>query len=82
MKKFIKQNCFISLLICILYACSPTDELINIVENENTSIIPVRHLSGNTGISNAFSFDSIAEADAMLEAMQSVEDAESFYKQF
>ena len=82
MKKFIKQNCFISLLICILYACSPTDELINIVENENTSIIPVRHLSGNTGISNAFSFDSIAEADAMLEAMQSVEDAESFYNTY
>lgn len=69
-------------MICILYACSPTDELINIVENENTSIIPVRHLSGNTGISNAFSFDSIAEADAMLEAMQSVEDAESFYNTY
>lgn len=83
MKKFIKQYCFISLLACIFFACSPTEELINNVDSGTTSVMPqMRRLAGNAGISNAFSFDSIAEADAMLEAMQSVEDAESFYNTY
>ena len=83
MKKVIKQNCLISLLACILFACSPTEELINNVDSGTTSVMPpMRRLAGNAGILNAFSFDSIAEADAMLEAMQSVEDAESFYNTY
>ena len=83
MKKFIKQNYSILLLACILFACSPTEELINNVDTGTTSVMPpMRRLAGNAGISNAFSFDSIAEADAMLEAMQSVEDAETFYNTY
>lgn len=83
MKKVIKQNCLILLLACILFACSPTEELINNVDTGTTSVMPqMRRLAGNAGISNAFSFDSIADADAMLDAMQSVEDAESFYNTY
>lgn len=80
MKKLIKQNCFISLLVCILYACNPTNGLINNVDSELTSVMPsMRSSPGNMGIANAYSFNSIEEVDAMLDTMQSIDNANVFY---
>lgn len=80
--KTLTKQIFASLIVaCGLLACSPTDELINESVIEPTNVKPMRRSAGNS-VLNALTFDSIAQADAMLEAMQSIDNANVFYNTY
>lgn len=80
--KILTKQIFASLIMaCGLLACSPTDELINESVIEPTNVKPMRRSAGNS-VLNALTFDSIAQADAMLEAMQSIDNANVFYNTY
>ena len=79
MKSLLKLLCAYLILACSLLACNPADELINDVEIEPTNVKPMRRAAGNSNVLNALTFDSIAQADAMLNEMQSIDNAIVFY---
>lgn len=81
MKTLTKQIFASLIMACGLLACSPTDELINESVIEPTNVKPMRRSAGNS-VLNALTFDSIAQADAMLEAMQSIDNANVFYNTY
>lgn len=81
MKTLTKQIFASLIMACGLLACSPTDELINESFIEPTNVKPMRRSAGNS-VLNALTFDSIAQADAMLEAMQSIDNANVFYNTY
>lgn len=80
--KTLTKQIFASLIVaCGLLACSPTDELINEDVIDPTNVKPMRRSAGNS-VLTALTFDSIAQADAMLEAMQSIDNANVFYNTY
>ena len=81
MKNLVKQIFASIIMACSLLACSPTNDLINDTKEEAMVGKPMRRSAGSN-IANALTFDSIAQADAMLEAMQAVDDAETFYNTY
>lgn len=81
MKNLTKQIFASIIMACSLLACSPTNDLINDTEEEAMVGKPMRRSAGGN-IANALTFDSIAQVDAMLEAMQAVDDAETFYNTY
>jgi hypothetical protein len=81
MKTLTKQIFATLIVACGLLACNPTDELINESVIEPTNVKPMRRSAGNS-VLNALTFDSIAQADAMLEAMQSIDNANVFYNTY
>jgi hypothetical protein len=81
MKGLTKQIFASLIMACGLLACNPTDELINESVIEPTNVKPMRRSAGNS-VLNALTFDSIAQADAMLEAMQSIDNANVFYNTY
>ena len=81
MKSLLKLLCAYLILACSLLACSPTNDFMNDVEEESMVNKPMRRSAGSN-ILNALTFDSIAQADAMLEAMQSIDNANVFYNTY
>lgn len=81
MKNLTKQIFASIIMACSLLACSPTNDLINDVKEEAMVGKPMRRSAGSN-LLNALTLDSIAQADAMLEAMQAVDDAETFYNTY
>lgn len=78
MKNLLKLMYAYLILACSLLACTPTNDLINDLENESLVNNQMKRLVGNN-ITNALTFDSIAQADEILDAMKSIDDASVFY---
>lgn len=78
MKNILKQIYTYLIVVVCLLACTPTIDL-NEVESESTII---RQRRSATSINNALVFDSIAQADALLEQMLSIDSAEVFYENY
>ena len=78
MKSLVKLSCTYLILVCSLLACNPTSDFINDVEEESMVGKPMRRSAGSS-VANALTFDSIAQADEILEAMQSIDNASEFY---
>ena len=81
MKSLLKLLCAYLILACSLLACSPTNDFMNDVEEESMVNKPMRRSAGSN-ILNALTFDSIAQADAMLNEMQSIDNASEFYNTY
>ena len=81
MKNLAKQIFASIIMACGLLACNPTSDFVNDVEEESMISKPMRRSAGSN-IVNALTFDSITQADAMLEAMQSIDNANVFYNTY
>lgn len=69
------------IIVCSILACNPTDDFLNEVEKESMINKPMRRSAGISTV-DALTFDSITQADAMLDAMQSVDNANVFYNTY
>lgn len=74
--------CLCMALVCTLFACNQTDEMNREVENQPAKIQSARSSVSSSELSNALWFDSIAQANALLQEMQSIDNADFFYNTY
>ena len=82
MKKLAKQICIGLVLSCTLLSCNQTEEINTDAESSHAKLLSTRCSVNNGNLSNALWFDSIAEANALLREMQSIDNAENFYNTY
>ena len=81
MKKLAKQILFILFIINGLISCNSSEELITNLASDNKSNETVKRTRSRSTI-DVLTFDSIAQADALLETMLTIDNSSQFYNQF
>lgn len=81
MIELVKQILIVLFITSSLLSCNSSEELIYNLDSDNKPVETLKRARGRS-VTDVLTFDSIEEADALLEAMLTIENSSQFYNQF